>query len=663
MGFNSVYRSLQDIFPQVVSRILRAVAIEHPKDADQAAEIVLTEIIPFIPKSNNPPATPPQDNGPGVPINLQVEREEEGNKLRHRRRVDVKDVGPSFASPSIPVEITNTAGNYACVNDGGFSSAPRLMPIQITKTVDCSSTPDLNVSLDVASNSNDGTARVLGRNQILDLNVLWNGEDNFTGETSSKTAKKDTSNGFRQDAYENWEWGQVDVDADSENLISAGVCQQIERDVIKESVSLDENANANANVLTEELMGFVSSAATISAENLLLDKCETALIDKEDAEGQAVCHVQGDTVNDDLENVSASSKQDFLAIESNGAVDEIHQNNKTVQSSQICRIDVLEEIIDEAKTNKGTLFSSMESLMNLMREVELQEKSAKEANMEAATGGCDILARVEEYQTMLEHAKEANDMHAGEVYGEKAILATELRELQSRLLGLSEERDKSLAILEEMRQNLESRLAAAEELRKAAEHEKLEKEESARKLLAEQEEEMNKVALESLRLQKEAEENSKLREFLMDRGRVVDVLQGEISVICQDIRLLKEKFDANLPLSQSFTSKETSCILASSGSSHKTSAASEAGSVLSDSTELLKTSPAASVASLSSKKSWHDDEGKKEEEEKVDMEKEKEHEKLKEKLKLKLKEREMEKFKANDDNKDLVDDGWDIFEW
>lgn len=41
--------------------------------------------------------------------------------------------------------------------------------------------------------------------------------------------------------------------------------------------------------------------------------------------------------------------------------------------------------------------------------------------------------------------------HAGEVYGEKAILATELRELQSRVISLSDERDKSLAILDEVK--------------------------------------------------------------------------------------------------------------------------------------------------------------------------------------------------------------------
>jgi hypothetical protein len=40
--------------------------------------------------------------------------------------------------------------------------------------------------------------------------------------------------------------------------------------------------------------------------------------------------------------------------------------------------------------------------------------------------------------------------HAGEIYGEKAILATELKELQSRLSSLSDERDNSLAILDEV---------------------------------------------------------------------------------------------------------------------------------------------------------------------------------------------------------------------
>lgn len=39
---------------------------------------------------------------------------------------------------------------------------------------------------------------------------------------------------------------------------------------------------------------------------------------------------------------------------------------------------------------------------------------------------------------------------AGEVYGERSILSTEVNELESRLFNLSEERDKSLSVLDEV---------------------------------------------------------------------------------------------------------------------------------------------------------------------------------------------------------------------
>ncbi|CAK8574021.1 unnamed protein product [Lathyrus sativus] len=56
---------------QVDSRLLRAVAIEHPKDADIAAEIVLTEIIPSISKKLLP-AAPSEDMSPRVVVNLEA---------------------------------------------------------------------------------------------------------------------------------------------------------------------------------------------------------------------------------------------------------------------------------------------------------------------------------------------------------------------------------------------------------------------------------------------------------------------------------------------------------------------------------------------------------------------------------------------------------------
>ncbi|KAJ0791260.1 hypothetical protein HanOQP8_Chr01g0003521 [Helianthus annuus] len=122
-----------------------------------------------------------------------------------------------------------------------------------------------------------------------------------------------------------------------------------------------------------------------------------------------------------------------------------------------------------------------------------------------------------------------------------------------------------------MRKALESRLAAALDEIATAEQQKLENERAAKEALLYQESQMEKVVEEAKKLKLVAEENTKLQEFLMDRGRTVDILQGEISVKCQDVLLLKEKFDKGIPLtrSRSLSSSQTSSILASSGSSFR----------------------------------------------------------------------------------------------
>lgn len=62
-----------------------------------------------------------------------------------------------------------------------------------------------------------------------------------------------------------------------------------------------------------------------------------------------------------------------------------------------------------------------------------------------------------------------------------------------------------------MRETLEIRLAAALEMKTTAELERKEKEDSALKVLTEQEAIMEKVVQESKLLQEEAEENSKVK--------------------------------------------------------------------------------------------------------------------------------------------------------
>lgn len=70
----------------------------------------------------------------------------------------------------------------------------------------------------------------------------------------------------------------------------------------------------------------------------------------------------------------------------------------------------------------------------------------------------------------------------------------------------------------QMHQSLEARLSIAEEMRKAVEQERLDKEKSARKALAEQNAIMEKVLQESKILKEEAEENSKVAIDLTHHG-------------------------------------------------------------------------------------------------------------------------------------------------
>ncbi|KAK4408050.1 hypothetical protein Sango_0386000 [Sesamum angolense] len=491
MGFNKVYKSLQEVFPQIDARVLRAVAIEHSKDVDAAVEAVLLEIIPYF----------TERSGPSGPL-----------------------------SGSIAVR---------------GSSEAFLDAVAATSTADDGLSTNRVSSAEVQNGYN-----VNGRNQ-QSIHVADDDDEH--------------KNPF-YNTYDGHHEGQGDS---AESELSGKILEtniQTDGDVYShgEAVALvDKDGKAIRRILVQMATIMCVGTPSLNTHDLTRSPLDQLV-------------VLPDAHASNLEEPDASlSDNTACKMEPNsniiGTEDEAILNASVSQSSQIHNIDVLEEIIADARNNKKTLFSAMQSVIKLMREVELREEAAEQAKVEAAAGGADILAEVEDLKQMVQTMKEANGMvHAGEVYGEKAILATELRELQSRVLCLTDERDKSLAVLLEMNQTLEARLAAAESEIKSMEQEKIEKDKAAMKALAEQELIMEKVMQESEILKQQTEDNARLQEFLLDRGRVVDMLQGEIAVICQDVRLLKEKFDARVPFSKSLSSSQTSCILASSSSSLKT---------------------------------------------------------------------------------------------
>lgn len=553
MGFKKVYKALQEIFPEVDSRILRAVAIEHCKDGDTAVEVVLNEVIPCLTKL---PSTSAEHSGvTGISSAAAVDAngppQPDAFLLHNTKDSDELQNGSSFYDAG--------CGHHQTIEDTDGESLQNYHDAvggdHVPLEVDGGGTP---VSVEKCDKSKE---KVTVYEPCLVMNAMSNAED---PEATSFTANK--KNGAEvadnklwlatecvvlHDTFEGTENSSSD---DSTALVHKRIHEEVssqDNQDMKDPESQVVPLSARTLCGSEDSIEFVVAP---DVHNFELEKTEISLHQKEKTE---LSDSVDATSSEDLAGVILVTKEESMP------------NSVVTASGQICSIDLLEDMMTEAKSNKKTLFLAVESIICLMRDVELQEEAAEQAKLEAAKGGLDMLERVEDLKGMLQHAKEANDMHAGEVYGEKSILATEVKELQSRLLGLADERDKSLAVLDEMRQTLEVRMAAAAKEIKAAEQERLEKKEVARKALADQEIIMEKVVQEANVLKQEAEENAKLRDFLVDRGRVVDTLQGEISVICQDVRLLKEKFDDRVPLRKSLCSGQTSCILASSSSSLK----------------------------------------------------------------------------------------------
>ncbi|KAK9987056.1 hypothetical protein SO802_032007 [Lithocarpus litseifolius] len=137
MGFKSVYKCLQEIFPKVDSCLLRAVAIENFKDADQAVDVVLKEIIPYLSSQFGGPVNPQEDFLTSVspPKDNEFESKDQVVLLRQQQRiVDKTDVGLSSELRSIAsdgAKVTEDIGGALHVD-----STPLLFATWIRKVLE-----------------------------------------------------------------------------------------------------------------------------------------------------------------------------------------------------------------------------------------------------------------------------------------------------------------------------------------------------------------------------------------------------------------------------------------------------------------------------------------------------------------------------------------------
>ncbi|KAM7256981.1 hypothetical protein ACFE04_012722 [Oxalis oulophora] len=617
MDFQSVYECLLDVFPQVDSRLLRAVAIENHKDADSAVGIVLTEILPQLSKlSQTVSMSYYQDdvrNGAASPSISEDSPLVDVTSAETDNPTEVLTSTQNSIWPTIPLyDVTSSAGTDE-------NSTEDLTPTQ-KNILPTSSTPEKHGLGELSIEGNK-------EQKNLVRPVKWVAMSNGASSSGLKAAgddddqtyyvkfpddeKLDTSSvgcaadeDLKSTDHSN-DSSFIDSKTRSESPVSS-FCEV-------EDNEISENIDSEEVIVLEKAKGkCVAESNQSYAEFFSLNESQDDMVKDDQEQNSLIVHDillniiydinkcgNNDLVgsfeaidyvkcgNNDLvvsseaidcdKHVSVESPKSlsipvFASVQEH-PLDEVNpsfygdenelMNIDVTRSTQICDVELLEEIIEDSRNTKKNLVLAVETIMNKIKEVEQQENAAEKAKEEVAEAGLDTLKKVKELKQMLSHAKEANDMQAGEVYGEKSILATEVKELLTRVLSLSEERDKSMCMLAEMHEALDARYTEAVKLVQAFGKEKLEREESAQSLLVEQEDIMEKVVQESITLGQEAEENSKLRDFLIERGRVVDTLQGELSVLCKDVRLLKDKSENRITLSEFLSSSSSVKTIAS----------------------------------------------------------------------------------------------------
>jgi len=540
-----VFRSLQELFPQVDHRILKAIAIEHRKDVDSAVVAVLDEVMPSMTGSAGALSTH-REGLPSMDDSV-------GNLFANRSTCEVGS--SSSAGHDIHIDEIDVSVHSAQHTSSGEVKTCKQENINIEYVGRVASIEGVSEQLNLHSDPipNDGQHDLIPNLDVLSSNT---NPEKQLANTDNEVGYGGLSSECFSQPPTGEDGGDIPQshDQDPNKIIPVG-------DYFPQNTSMKffsgyEDINFDDDLLPLGSNDQISSGILGTEKDSFAPVLDVPGRDKEESSvGTSGFIEQKDT----------SSVADMLP--------DLNLNHfastASTHSSHSVSIESLEDSVADARSNKNDLLPSLELVTKMIEDVELLEEKAKVAKHEASVAGTGILTKVEELREMLTHAKEANDMHAGEVFGEKAILTTEARELQSRLQRLSDEKNKYLVIIEEIRQTLDERLAAAQQEIAAAEKEKIEKEAAAQALLDEQEKTMNSIVEESRKLQIAAEENLKLKEFLVERGQIVDMLQGEMAVICEDVSLLKRVVDERLSLSKLQRSAMSSLSSSLHSSQHK----------------------------------------------------------------------------------------------
>ncbi|KAJ4766448.1 ELKS/Rab6-interacting/CAST family protein [Rhynchospora pubera] len=489
MAFKTVFYALQDVFPQVDLRILKAVASKYSSDINSAVEFVLSDVLPAVSESKPTekyyPLPPKFDDMDQTHPHFEIEGKGSslGNQMGFLPYPTIENYNPFLEDVPSSSYIAQSSSLSSSASSSSSTSSSMKQSMQKSKFVE-------------SSNSQYGSN-------------LYPNEDSFKANANS-------------DNY----------DA-TKDLIQLEDYSELPYEPLNNYAALNSESMANSTAeIDPNLMDYTMSESGYKNSSTFENESKST---KED---QAILKVSEEKVpllpKETLEE-STISEVPIISDE------DTHSGAEAKECKRNSEFEAIDEMINHVTKSKDILSSAMKATISKIKEVELQEENAKRSREEAAKTDEKLAEMVEGLDNLIKTAKETNNEHASQVKKEKSLLVREAKELHSRVLNLSSEKDDYESIINEINSTLDARLVIAREENAGAQKELAEKEDRYLKIHAEKESTLEEINKESLILENEAEENSMLRELLLECGRKVDVLQGEISSINQEVMLLKEQ--------------------------------------------------------------------------------------------------------------------------
>ncbi|KAF8387998.1 hypothetical protein HHK36_026664 [Tetracentron sinense] len=327
MGFNSVYQSLLEVFPQVDVCVLKAVAIEHSKDADSAVEFILLEVLPSMSVSQEAPHSLRENRDvkdPSVGGDL-----ENQTFSRHQEVVEEANAGPPSKQISVASEDANDTDH---TNDALYGNTTCM-----AKALACSSVSNLHCA-------NDHYGQLCLDTDTEELISLAKHQEISVTDGSNQVSNVASSSLIQEDTFVTGLF--IDVPhadfQDLNGLVASDSNSTICREIHQDQSCLDCSSFETENSL-DTIRLFASS---VNEETPNTAECGL-LSEKDSGSLGSACEKPG---------ISGSSKitseQKVFVTEMLDVRDKSTLATIVNQSGRFCRTDLLEDTIRDAKNNK-----------------------------------------------------------------------------------------------------------------------------------------------------------------------------------------------------------------------------------------------------------------------------------------------------------------------